>query len=60
MKKLTIILALAVAALATAGMAKHPSNPLTMAGQKVPTASGEWPIPTCPPDCDFSKPTVEK
>jgi hypothetical protein len=50
MKKLTIIVALAAAALATAGMSRHPGNPLTMAGKAVAPPSS-IPFPPCPPDC---------
>lgn len=60
MTKLTLILALAVAAIATAGMKMHPNNPLTTQGMKISTKQSEWPIPTCPPSCDLSKPVVEK
>jgi len=51
MKKLTILLALAVAALATAGMVRNPGNPLTLAGDK----TREWPTPTCPPSCGVAQ-----
>jgi hypothetical protein len=50
MKKLTIILALAVAALASAGMARHRQNPMTAAGKAIPAADC-CPFPPCPPDC---------
>lgn len=51
MKKLTIVLALAAAALATAGMRRHPANPLTVASQKISVAPQEFPYPVCPPSC---------
>ena len=49
MKKLTIGIALLVAALATAGQAIHPSNPLPVGGALLPTKTGDWPYPPCPP-----------
>ena len=59
MKKLTIILALAVAALATAGMTRHPSNPLTVAGKALPTTAA-WPAPVCPPNCSTGEPQPQQ
>lgn len=50
MKKLTLILALAVAAIATAGQFRHPANPLTMADHQVPV-NPDFPFPACPPAC---------
>jgi hypothetical protein len=51
MKKLTIAIALLVAALATAGQMSHPSNPLTVGGSKLETTAQEWPEPPCIPTC---------
>jgi hypothetical protein len=51
MKKLTFALALAVAALATAGQVTHPSNPLTIAGKQLPMTPEVYPLPVCPPAC---------
>jgi len=50
MKKLTIIIALAVAAIATAGQLMHPLNPLTVAGKAI-SVEGSIPFPVCPPSC---------
>jgi hypothetical protein len=52
MKKLTIVVALLVAALATAGQMRHPSNPLTAGGTLLQTSASDLPIPICPPACD--------
>jgi hypothetical protein len=52
MKKLTIAIALLIAGLATAGQLRHPSNPLTLGGNKLQTTEHDWPTPTCPPACD--------
>jgi len=51
MKKLTIAIALLVAALATAGQMRHPSNPLIVGGNKLETTAQEWPMPPCIPSC---------
>jgi hypothetical protein len=51
MNKLTIAIALLVAALATAGQMRHPSHPLTAGGTKLETTVNEWPVPPCPPAC---------
>jgi hypothetical protein len=48
-KKLTLALALAVAALATAGQMKNPSNPQTLNGKKLPPKPNVYPVPDCPP-----------
>jgi len=48
MKKLTIAIALLVAALATSGQLRHRDNPLTAAGEMIQT---DVPTPPCPPDC---------
>lgn len=50
MKKLTIVLALAVAAVATAGMMTHSQNPLLVNGKAL-TMPHEFPYPPCPPAC---------
>jgi len=51
MKKLTIGIALLVAALATFGQARHPSNPLTLGGTEIQTTVADWPGASCPPLC---------
>jgi len=51
MKKLTIGIALLVAALATFGQVRHPSNPLTVAGAKIQTTVADWPGTSCPTSC---------
>jgi hypothetical protein len=60
MKKLTIILALAVAALATAGRLSHPNNPQTTQGMALSTTPGIWPLPVCPPDCAIPNPEPQQ
>jgi hypothetical protein len=53
MKKTSIAIALLLAALATAGQLRHPSNPLTIDGKKLSTTGHQdLPFPICPPDCD--------
>jgi len=56
MKKLTIGIALLVAALATFGQVRHPSNPLTVGGAKIQTTVAEWPQAYCPPNCGERSP----
>jgi hypothetical protein len=51
MKKTFVAIALLLAALATAGQLRHPSNPLTIEGKKLSTAQAELPFPICPPSC---------
>ena len=51
MKKLMIGIALLVGALATLGQVRHPSNPLTVGGNKMQTTVAEWPQTYCPPNC---------
>jgi hypothetical protein len=53
-KTVVIAIGLLVAALATAGQLRHPSNPLTFGGQKLSTTQQEWPFPMCPPACSDS------
>lgn len=50
MSKLTIVIALLAAVVATFGQLNHPSNPLPTGGILVQTTP-EWPLPFCPPDC---------
>jgi hypothetical protein len=52
MKRIPIAIALLLAALATAGQLRHPSNPLTIDGKKLSTGHMDLPFPICPPDCD--------
>ena len=52
MRKTFIAIGLVVAALATAGQLRHPSNPLTVEGKKLSTVQRDWPFPICPPMCD--------
>jgi hypothetical protein len=52
MRKTFIAIGLLVAALATAGQLKNPSNPLTFTGKKLSTVQRDWPFPICPPMCD--------
>jgi hypothetical protein len=51
MKRIPIAIALLLAALATAGQLRHPSNPLTIDGKKLSTGHQDLPFPICPPDC---------
>ena len=51
MKTTFVAIALLIAALATAGQLRHPSNPLTIEGKKLSTAQSELPFPICPPNC---------
>jgi hypothetical protein len=51
MKKLTFIVALAVAALATVGMKRHPGNPQMTQAKVLPSPTKAWPLPICPPNC---------
>jgi hypothetical protein len=51
MKRIPIAIALLLAALATAGQLRHPSNPLTIDGKKLSTGHKDLPFPICPPDC---------
>jgi hypothetical protein len=51
-RKTFVAIALLVAALATAGQLRNPSNPLTFAGKKLSTVQRDWPFPICPPLCD--------
>jgi hypothetical protein len=53
-KTLAIAIGLLVAALATAGQLRNPSNPLTFGGQNLSTTQQEWPFPMCPPACSDS------
>jgi hypothetical protein len=55
MKKTSIAIALLLAALATAGQLRHPSNPLTIDGKKLSTEHKELPFPICPPDCNLAR-----
>jgi hypothetical protein len=51
MKKISIAIALTVAAFATAGQLRNPFNSLTMDGKNLSTIQMDWPVPICPPDC---------
>jgi hypothetical protein len=51
MNKTFVAIALLLAALATAGQLRHPSNPLTIEGKKLSIAQSELPFPICPPSC---------
>ena len=51
MKRITLAIALTLAAVATAGQLRHPSNPLTLGGQQVVITRPDFPFPSCPPAC---------
>jgi hypothetical protein len=55
MKKVTLALVLATAALAIAGQIRNPSNPLTLNGRMLPVTSSIIPVPECPPHCGIEK-----
>jgi hypothetical protein len=51
MKQFKLVFVLAIAALAAAGEMRHASNPLTLAGRKLPMMTNVYPVPACPPAC---------
>jgi len=51
MKKTFVAIALLLASIATAGQVRHPSNPLTLDGNRLSIVPADWPFPICPPAC---------
>lgn len=51
MKKTFVAIALLLAAVATAGELRHPTNPLTFDGKRLSIVPAEAPFPICPPHC---------